>query len=154
MNDTVVTLPDLVRRLSHNLIRLGVVLLLLGLVTGLAVQDLANPRMALASHMEGVMSGMLLMVMGLIWPRLSLGTGTMKAAFWLLAYGAFANWANPLLGAAWAAGSSMMPMAALGHRGTPVQEVIIGILSVTLALSLFAGTILVLLGLRSGGGRA
>lgn len=139
---------DLKQRLAGTLIRLGVVLILLGLVTGLAVQDLANPRMALASHIEGVLSGMLLVVMGLIWTRLNLGVGMMRAAFWLLVYGAFVNWFNPLLGSAWAAGSSMMPMAAMGHRGTPAQEMIIGFLAVTLALALLCGTVLVLLGLR------
>jgi hydroxylaminobenzene mutase len=139
---------ELKQRLSHNLIRLGILLFMLGLVTGLAVQDLANPRMALASHVEGVLSGMLLIVMGLIWPRLNLGSGLLKAAFWLMVYGAYANWGNPLLGAFWAAGSSMMPMAALGHKGTPLQELIIGLIAVSLALSLFAGTIFVLLGLR------
>jgi len=97
---------------SRRLIRLGVTLILLGLITGLAVQELANPRMALASHVEGVLSGMLLVVMGLVWPRLNLDGAVMRAAFWFLAYGAFANWANPLLAALWAAGSSMMPMAA------------------------------------------
>ena len=134
--------------LSRNLIRLGVLLILLGLITGLAVQNLANPRMALASHVEGVLSGMLLVVMGLIWPRLNLDGGMLKAAFLFMAYGAFANWANPLLGAFWAAGSSMMPMAAQGHKGTPAQELIIGFLSVTLVLSLLTGIILVLLGLK------
>jgi len=40
-------------RFSRRLIRSGVLLFLLGLVTGLLVQMLANPRMALASHLEG-----------------------------------------------------------------------------------------------------
>lgn len=134
--------------MSRQLVRLGVLLILLGLVTGLLVSDLANPRMALASHIEGVLSGMLLVVMGLVWPRLNLGTGMLRAACWLLAYGAFANWFNPLIGAYWAAGSSMMPMAGMGHRGTPAQEFIIGFLAVTLALALLIGVGLVLWGLR------
>lgn len=138
---------------SRRLIRLGVTLILLGLITGLAVQELANPRMALASHVEGVLSGMLLVVMGLVWPRLNLDGAVMRAAFWFLAYGAFANWANPLLAALWAAGSSMMPMAAQGHEGTPSQELIIGFIAVTLTLSLLTGIVLVLLGLRGRDGR-
>jgi hydroxylaminobenzene mutase len=133
---------------SRTLVRLGVVLILLGLLTGLIIPELANPRMGLASHIEGVLSGMLLMVMGLVWPRLNLDPGMLRAAFWLLAYGAFANWFNPLLGAFWAAGSSMMPMAGRGHLGTPLQESIIGFLSVTMALALLCGVVLAFLGLR------
>lgn len=139
---------DMKQILSRRLLRLGTLLILLGLATGLAVQNLANPRMALASHVEGVLGGMLLVVMGLVWPRLNLDGGMFKAAFWLLTYGAFANWANPLLGAFWAAGSSMMPMAAQGHRGTPAQELVIGFIAVTLALSLLTGIVMVLLGLK------
>jgi hydroxylaminobenzene mutase len=130
--------------------RLGVLLLLLGLFTGLLVPNVPNPRMALASHMEGVMSGIMLMVMGLIWSRVRLGEKAMKAACWLLVYGAYANWLNTLLGAVWAAGGSMMPMASMGRRGSPIQEAIIGFLSVTLALALLSGMSLVLWGLRGG----
>jgi (hydroxyamino)benzene mutase len=134
--------------LSKRLMRLGVLLILLSLLTGLLIPVLANPRMGLTSHVEGIMSGMLLVIMGLIWTRLSLGSGAMAAASWLLIYGAYANWANPLLAAAWAAGGSMMPMASNGLKGTPVQEIIIGILSVSLALALLIGIPLVLWGLR------
>jgi (hydroxyamino)benzene mutase len=134
--------------LSRRLMRLGVLLILLSLLTGLLIPVLANPRMGLTSHVEGIMSGMLLVVMGLIWPRLSLGSRAMTAASWLLIYGAYANWANPFLAAAWVAGGSMMPMASNGLKGTPVQEMIISILSVSLALALLIGIPLVLWGLR------
>lgn len=133
---------------SRILIRMGVLLILLGLITGLLVSNLANPRMALASHIEGVLSGMLLVILGLTWPRLNLGGGTLRAAAVLLVYGAYANWVNPLLGAFWSAGSYIMPMAGQGHKGTPIQEFVIGVLAVTLALSLLAGIIIVLVGLR------
>jgi (hydroxyamino)benzene mutase len=139
--------------LSRRLMRLGVLLILLSLLTGLLIPVLANPRMGLTSHVEGVMSGMLLVVMGLVWPRLNLGGRAMSAASWLLIYGAYANWANSLLAAAWAAGGSMMPMAANGLKGTPVQETIISILSVFLALALLAGIPIVLWGLRGASGK-
>ena len=136
------------QRLSGRLIRLGVLLLLLGLLTGLLIPILANPRMGLSSHVEGVMSGMLLIIMGIIWPRLRLSDGAKKVTSWLLIYGAYANWANPLLAAAWAAGGSMMPMASKGLKGTPVQEMVISILAVSLALALLTGISHVLWGLR------
>ncbi|MCG6537095.1 MAG: hydrogenase [Syntrophales bacterium LBB04] len=136
------------QRLSRRLISLGVVLFLLGLVSGLLVPILANPRMGLSSHVEGVMNGMLLILMGIIWPRLHLGNRAMKAASWLLIYGAYANWANTLLAAAWAAGGSIMPMASHGLKGTPAQEMVISILAVSLALAMLTGICQVLWGLR------
>jgi (hydroxyamino)benzene mutase len=136
------------QRISRRLLSLGVLLLLLGLVSGLLIPILANPRMGLSSHVEGVMSGMLLILMGIIWPKLCLGDRSMKITSLLLIYGAYANWANPLLAAAWAAGGSMMPMASHGLKGTPVQEMVIGILSVSLVLALLTGISHVLWGLR------
>ena len=138
------------QRVSRRLIRLGVLLFLLGLFSGLIIPVLANPRMGLASHVEGVMSGILLIIMGIIWERLRLSSGAMKVTGWLLIYGAYANWANPLLAAAWAAGGSMMPMASKGLKGTPVQEMVIGILSVSLVIALITGISHVLWGLRGG----
>jgi (hydroxyamino)benzene mutase len=138
-------------RFSRRLIRSGVLLFLFGLVTGLLVQMLANPRMALASHLEGVMSGMFLIILGLVWPKLRLGSSVLRAAYWLVIYGAFVNWATTLIAAAWAAGGSMMPMASLGQKGTPVQELIISFGAVSLALAFLASCFLVLLGLRGGG---
>lgn len=136
------------QRISRRLLSLGVLLLLFGLLSGLLIPILANPRMGLSSHVEGVMSGMLLILMGIIWPRLRLGDRAMKVTSLLLIYGAYANWANLLLAAAWAAGGSMMPMASMGLKGTPVQEMVIGILSVSLALALLTGISQVLWGLR------
>jgi hypothetical protein len=91
---------------------------------------------------------MLLILLGIIWPRLCLGDRAMKVTSLLLIYGAYANWANPLLAAAWAAGGSMMPMASMGLKGTPVQEMVIGILAVSLVLALLTGLSNVLWGLR------
>lgn len=137
-------------KLSHRLVRLGILLFLLGLVSGLLVPILANPRMGLSSHLEGVMSGMFLVVLGLVWPRLKLGQAALKATFFLAVYGAFANWANTLLAAAWAAGGSMMPMAAKGLMGTPIQEMAIGFGATSLSLAFLATCCLVLWGLRGG----
>jgi hydroxylaminobenzene mutase len=137
--------------LSHRLTFSGVLLMLFGLLTGLAVPKFANPRMGLASHVEGVMGGMLLTVLGLIWPRLKLGPHAMKAGGLLAIYGAFANWINPLIAAAWDAGGSMMPGASKGKKGTAFQEAVIGALSVSLVLALLPAVVIVLWGLRRTG---
>ncbi|HVN71321.1 MAG TPA: hypothetical protein VMU10_04795 [Desulfomonilia bacterium] len=49
---------------SGHLMFLEVLLLLLGLLSGLPIPFFANPRMGLSGHVEGVMSGMLLIIIG------------------------------------------------------------------------------------------
>jgi hydroxylaminobenzene mutase len=44
-------------------------LFLLGLLTGFAVQRFTNPRMGLAAHLEGVMNGTFLLALGVLGGR-------------------------------------------------------------------------------------
>lgn len=137
-------------RTSRRLLRLGMILFLLGLLTGFAIPGVANPRMGLASHLEGVMNGLFLVALGLVWPRLRLAGTARTAAFCLAVYGTFANWAATLLAAVWGAGASM-PLAGQGREGTLVQEWIIdfGLYSLSLAMVLVSG--IVIAGLGAGG---
>ncbi len=136
------------RAAGRRLLQLGISLFLLGLLTGLAIPALGNPRMALASHVEAVMNGTFLVALGLLWPQLRLARPLRVVAFGLAAYGAFANWLATLLAATWRAGSPLMPLAAQGATGTPVQEIVLKALLVSLALAMIAGSGLVLYGLR------
>lgn len=136
---------------SLRLMRSGSLLLLLGLLTGLVVPKFANPRMGLASHVEGVMGGLMLVILGCLFPQLRLGAPAMKAAYGLSVYGAFANWINPLVAAVWDAGGSMMPGASRGKKGTRVQEMIIAVMAVTMVMALLPAVVLVLWGLRKSG---
>jgi len=125
---------------------LGVLLFLLGLLTGFAVPALAQPRMGLSSHMEGVVNGLFLIVIGLVWPHLALGRVWAAIAFGLLVYGTFANWFATLLSAYWGAVGTM-PLAGGGAHGTPIQEHIVFALLVSLSFAMVAGCILLLAGL-------
>jgi hydroxylaminobenzene mutase len=137
--------------IGRRLLQLGVVLFLLGLLTGLAVPATANPRMALASHVEAVMNGIFLLVIGAIWPRLHLGIRAQRIALWLLAYGTFANWATTLLAAIWGAGEPMMPLAAAGHTGTSAQEALIAFGLISLSVAMIVVCPMLLWGLRTRG---
>lgn len=132
---------------SHRLLQAGVALFLAGLLVGLAVPMMANPRMGLASHLEGLMNGLFLMALGLIWPRLVLSPPLERLTFWLALYGTFANLVATLLAAIWGAGR-MMPIAGQGHLGSAVQERVIDALLVSLALAMVTVCALVLRGLR------
>ena len=133
---------------GHRLLQLGVVLFLLGLLTGLVVPALAHPRMGLSSHLEGVMNGIFLIAIGLLWPRLSFGRLRATTTFWLLIYGTFANWAATLLAAMWAATGSM-PLSGGGISGTVLHEHVVFALLVSLALAMIAACVLLLSGLRA-----
>jgi (hydroxyamino)benzene mutase len=135
------------RRTGHRLIQLGLVLFLLALLGGFAIPLFENPRMGLTSHLEGLMNGMFLLLMGLVWPRLVLGAGTLKATFWLVTYAAFVNWLVTLLAAIWGAGRSM-PIAAPAPTATGLQENTVDALLISLSLAMIVGCGLVLWGLR------
>ena len=133
---------------GRRLMRYGVLLLFLGLLTGLIVQGLANPRMGLSSHLEGVMNGILLVLLGVIWPRLRLSRLASTITFWLAMYGTYISWATTLAAAAWGAGEPMLPIAAVGHRGTALQEAIISFGLSSLVLAILVTCVIVLWGLR------
>jgi hydroxylaminobenzene mutase len=133
---------------GRRLVRYGILLFFLGLLTGLIVQQLANPRMGLSSHLEGVMNGIFLVVLGFIWPRLRLSRSALTITFWLAMYGTYVSWATTLAAAAWGAGQAMLPLAAAGHTGTGLQEAIINFSLSSLVLAMLATCVIVLWGLR------
>lgn len=134
--------------LANKLMWYGVLLLLLGLLTGFAIPALANPRIGLSSHLEGTLNGMLLIIFGLIWPKLNLSEKLLKWGFILALFGTFTNWFTTLLAAILGAGSEMMPFAGGGLQGTAIEEGIIKFGLVTLSLAMVSVCILLLRGLK------
>jgi hydroxylaminobenzene mutase len=134
--------------MGHRLIQFGVSLFLIGLLIGLAVPFFAVPRLALSVHLLGLMQGLFLSVVGILWPRLKFTRAIETGAFWLLVYGCIAAWTSNLLGAIWGAGNSIVPIAAGAARGSEIQEMIIVIGLRSGGLALIAGTVLLLWGLR------
>ena len=136
-----------VKRQADQLIFFGVLLFLLGLIVGLMVPVLANPRMGLSSHIEGVMNGMLLIIFGLIWNRVKLSDKWLKITFWLVIYGTFANWFGILIAAIFNAGK-MLTVAAKGQEGHPVAEAIVTFSLVSLTLAMLFVSVAILIGLH------
>jgi hydroxylaminobenzene mutase len=134
--------------MGHRLIQFGVSLFLIGLLIGLAVPFFAVPRLALSVHLLGLMQGLFLSVVGILWPRLKFTRAIETGAFWLLVYGCIAAWTSNLLGAIWGAGNSIVPIAAGAARGSEIQEMIIVVGLRSGGLALIAGTVLLLWGLR------
>jgi hydroxylaminobenzene mutase len=133
------------------LLQLGILLFLFALFVGLAVPRFAVPRLALSVHLLGLMQGLFLSVLGLLWPRLKFTPRLSVIAFWLAVYGCFAAWTANLLAAIWGAGNTILPIAAGAARGSALQERIINGGLRTAAAALIAATALVLWGLRRSG---
>ena len=128
------------------LIRLGLVLFLLGLLTGMAVAMVRNPRMAVASHLQGVTNGPFLVLIGLLWPRVHLPHAVQIATVVLLVYGSCANWLATQLGAVWGAGRRYAPLATGEHSASPGRERVVDLLLVTLAPAMVLATISLIVG--------
>jgi len=137
------------QNVSQRLLCAGFLLLLLGLLTGFSLQLLANPRMGLASHMQGITNGLLLVALGLCWGRLVLSSRAAWLAGWLALYGTYANWLATLLAAIWGTGA-MMPLAAAGFAAAPWQEQVVSLLLASLSVAMVAALLLVVWGLRPG----
>lgn len=98
------------------------------------------------------MQGLFLMVLGLLWPRLNLATGASRVAFGLALYGCLAPWLANFLAATWAAGNTLLPIAAGSAHGTALQEGIIAVALRSGGGSLILASAIVLWGLRGVGG--
>jgi hydroxylaminobenzene mutase len=127
------------------LLFLGVFLFLLGLLTGLFIPMMTNPRMGLTAHLEGVMNGMFLVILGLIWHKLIVSEKWLYYTYLLTLYGSFANFVAVTLAAITGAGQ-MMPIAG-GKEGAPLIEGVISFLLISLALAMIFVCIVVLIGL-------
>jgi hydroxylaminobenzene mutase len=132
-------------RQARRLLAAGAILFLVGLLSGLAVPTVTNPRMGLAAHLEGVMNGTFLIAVGAVWTRLVLSTRQRTFAAGLLLYGTYANWLFITL-AALLGTSAATPIAGAGHAGAPWQEDLVTAGLVTVAIAMIVATALLALG--------
>ena len=133
--------------LKRRLLWYGALLFLLGLFTGFAEQGFNNVRMGLAAHLEGVMNGIFLLVLGAIWTEVNLSRPLKTAAFWGVLYGTYANWVITTF-AAILGTAAMSPITAAGRAAPPWQETMVTCGFVSVGLAMVATLVLVLWGLR------
>ena len=142
----------LIKKQSDLLLFYGILLFFLGLIVGLCIPIMANPRMGLSSHLEGVMNGMFLVILGLIWDRMILSQRWRKITFWLTIYGTFANWFGILYAAVFDAGK-MLTVAAKGQEGSPFSEGLVTFLLISLSICMLVVCIMVMVGLKRNMGQ-
>jgi (hydroxyamino)benzene mutase len=129
------------------LFALGLTLFLLGLLTGFAVPALKNPRMALSSHLEAVLNGMFLVVIGLLWPHIHLSDVWGRTAVVLVVYSAYTNWLASLLAAVWGAGRQLAPIASGDHEASAAKERVVSLLLISLSVAIVIGVGILIAGL-------
>jgi (hydroxyamino)benzene mutase len=132
---------------KRQLIWYGMLLFLLGLFTGFLEPQFTNPRMGLASHLEGVMNGIFLVALGAVWTEVRLSPRLKTAAYWTALYGAYANWAVTGLGGIFGT-AALSPITGAGHSGLAWQESTVTFGFATVGVVIVACSLLVLWGLR------
>lgn len=132
---------------ARKLKMLGMVLFLLGLITGFVIMKFVNPRQGLAAHLEGVMNGTFLVVAGFVWNELLLSAKARRILYGVLLYGTFANWFFTILGAVWGT-SRITPLAGAGFSANDIQENIVAAGLATVGLTMVLSLLLLIYGLR------
>ena len=134
---------------SRRLMWHGMLLFLIGLLTGFAEQHFANIRMGLAAHLEGVMNGTFLLALGAAWPEVRLSPAIKATAYWTVLYGTYANWLMTTLAAVFGT-AALSPITGAGHSGLAWQENLVTIGFLTVGVAIIASAVLLLCGLRAG----
>ena len=140
-----------IARQGQRLLQTGVVLLLFASFEGFVIPSVAAPRLGLSAHTLSALQSVLLLALGLAWPKLRLGEVTSRTAFWLLIYSTLAILSAYVLGAYWGAGNETMPMAATMAHGTRFQEHVIKVVAYSSAPTGVVSFALILWGLRMAG---
>ena len=150
-----VTVSDmLLQRQGQRLLQVGMALFLFSSLEGFAIPLFASQRIGLSVHTLSALQAVMLLAIGLLWPRLRLGPRASRVAFWSLIYSALAILAAYIVAAYWGVGiETISLMGELPHgltHGSPFQESVIKVLAYSSAPTGIAAFVLILWGLRMG----
>ena len=98
--------------------------MLLDLLQGAIVQSFLNPRMALSAHLTAVQCGMALMIVGIVWPGVTLAAWLDAAARWTIILGMHGLWVGLTLSAATGA-EILLPIAGAGYCAESGVEIVV-----------------------------
>ncbi len=145
-------MSTLLRHQGQRLLQIGMVLFLYSSFDGFAIPFLASPRIGLSVHTLSALQAVMLLAIGLVWPKLRFSPRAAKVAFWCLVYSALAILAAYTVAAFWGVGiETISLMGELPHglvQGSPVQETVIKVLGYSSAPTGLTAFVLILWGLR------
>jgi hydroxylaminobenzene mutase len=137
---------------GRRLLQIGIVLLLYSSLDGFVIPYVRSQRIGLSVHTLSALQSVLLLALGLVWPKLALGNPASRVAFWCLIYSTFSILAAYTVAAFWGVGiETIRLMGELPHgltRGTPFEEAVIKVLAYSSAPTGLAAFAIVLWGLR------
>ena len=133
--------------MNKNLLKSGFVLIFLAFLTGIVIPLLTNPHLGVSAHLNAIIGGIILVLLGLIDKALILTANTRKIMTWSWLYAIYLNWFTTLLGGIWGT-SKLPPVAGAGFSASALQETIVSILLISLVLASFVGCAIVIYGLR------
>jgi len=128
----------------------GFLIVLISLALGLVVAAVGpGPagRLWLASHTTGLMTGLLVIAAGAVWSELTLGARALRVAYFCVTTGA---WAGLVLLGLFVP-IMKMPQGQAGHELPPVSGwpmAVVGVALIYVTLTLLAGAVMIVLGLR------
>ena len=134
--------------MDRSSVRWGFVLIMLALLGAFFIPQASIPRLALSAHTVGLMSGLLLIVFGLLSPHLALSSTFVLGTRLLWIYSGFANWFGCFYGA-WAGAGTMTPVASAGRQGSALDEAIVSFLLISVAVTAVLAVCLTIYGLRA-----
>lgn len=126
---------------AKGLIWWGMLQFVLGIISGMVVLLMENPRLGLSAHLGGTAQGMAMIIFGLIWAHVALNRLAAAAAFYGAIIGNYSVWAA-LQMAAWFGTSEVTPLAGAGYKGEPWQETLVtavmtvGVTAATISIAL------------------
>ena len=145
-------LSSLLQRQGQRLLQFGMELFLFSSFDGFAIPVLASQRIGLSVHTLSALQAVMMLAIGLLWPKLNLNSRAARIAFWTLIYSALAILAAYVVAAIWGVGiETISLMGELPHglsQGSPFQETVIKVLAYTSAPTGLTAFFLILWGLR------
>ena len=133
--------------MNRKLLGLGFILVFVSFLTGLVIPLVKNPQLAVSAHLNAIIGGLILVIVGIISPVLNLTATTRKIMTWSWIYAVYMNWLATLLGGIWGT-SRLTPVAGAGFTGSSREENIVSVLLISLVLASFIGCAIVIWGLR------
>ena len=141
---------NMLSRQGHRMLQIGIALFVFSGLEGFAIPRLPSPPLGRSVHTLSGLQGVMMLTLGLFWPRLKLGATPSRIALWTYTYSSLATLIPFVLAAVWGAGNTTIPLAAGTARGNARQEATIKVILYSAAPSFFVSMALVLWGLRMG----